>query len=95
MENLRCLWFSSWIGGDAARSLRPSADLRCTNAAFAAEGAKNSDADGLRGICSLALESGGPLLGGSLAKKLCRLMSASLDATPRRNKPGMSGIVLT
>jgi hypothetical protein len=62
MLKRRCFWLSSCIGGDTERwsPSTTSADALAGAGAgpsAAVDGDKNSAADGLRGICSLALLS--------------------------------------
>ena len=75
--------------------MTPSAEVLVIDGGSAAvEGERNSAAEGLRGICSLALPpSAGRLLVDSGDRKLCRRMSASLDAPLRRKKPCIIGMV--
>ena len=75
--------------------MTPSAEVLVLDGGSAAlEGDRNSAADGLRGICSLALPSSRVgLLVDSGDRKLCRRMSASLVWPRRRNKPCIIGMV--
>lgn len=98
MENRRCLLLSSCTGDETDRSpdsSAPSAEVLLIDDGLAAvDGDKNSDADGLRGICSLALPSCRVgVLEASGDRKLCRRKSASLVCPRRRSKPCIIGMV--
>ena len=93
---------SSCIPGDIERCnlSRPlSADIRPgPGCSMVDEGVKKSAADGLRGICSLALPSwavSSSTISTSGERKLCRRMLASLallGGPRRRNSPGIRGM---